>query len=282
MSRLPLTDPRWTLARQVLLVAGAVVAYFGVRGLTEGAVDAANRNAGRVLDLEHALGIAYEEAVQDAAAWSGALVTVGNWVYIWFHWPLILGTLVWFAWSRRGDYLELRNAIFISGAIGLVIFAMFPVAPPRLFSPDYVDTVTQQSNSYRVLQPPAFTNKYAAVPSFHFGWNLLVGIAWFRAWRDRWWRWAGVVMPVAMAWAVVVTANHWIVDVAAGGVIALVGLAVARRLRAARAVPEVQRRRDGNDRRFPPQRIGVHVPDDDWADVRASHDAALSEEVARP
>lgn len=238
-SQYRLTDPRWSLARELLLVVGAVVAYFGVRGLTEGAVDAAHRNAGRVLDLEHALGIAYEDAVQDAAAWSGALVTLGNWVYIWCHWPLILGTLVWFARSRRSDYLELRNAIFISGAIGLVIFALFPVAPPRLFSPEYVDTVTQQSSSYRVLQPPAFTNKYAAVPSFHFGWNLLVGVAWFRAWHGRWWRWAGIVMPVAMAWAVVVTANHWVVDVAAGGAIALVGLAVARRRSATAALPAV-------------------------------------------
>jgi hypothetical protein len=256
----PLVDPRWSLARQVLLVVGAVVSYFGVRGLTEGAVEAANRNAGRVRDLERAVGLAFEETVQDAAAWSGVLVTLGNWVYIWCHWPLIIGTLGWFAWSRRGDYFELRNAIFISGAIGLVIFALFPVAPPRLFSPEYVDTVTQQSSSYRVLQPPAFTNKYAAVPSFHFGWNLLVGIAWFRAWRDRWWRWVGVVMPAAMAWAVVVTANHWVVVVAAGGAIALVGLAAARWWRTAVVLPGSRRRHGGEGAPPQPPQIEVRVP----------------------
>jgi len=223
-----LTHPRLFGVRQVLLIALAIVAYFGVRGLTEGAVDLAHDNSGRVLDLERSLGIAIETAVQDMAAWSDVLVDLGNWVYIWFHWPLILGTFVVLAWTRRGEYLLLRNAMFISGAIGLVIFATFPVAPPRLFSPEFVDTVSERSQSYRVLQPPAFTNKYAAVPSFHFGWNLLVGIGWFRVWRGRWWRWIGVLIPLAMAWAVVVTGNHWVVDVVAGGAIALLGFVVAR------------------------------------------------------
>lgn len=227
-----LTDPRWFSVRQVLLILGALGAYFGVRGLTEGAVDVAQGNAGRVLDLERSLGLAHETAIQDMAAWSDLFVDMGNWVYIWFHWPLILGTFVWFAWTRRGDYLELRNAMFISGAIGLVIFALFPVAPPRLFGPEFVDTVSERSRAYRVLQPPAFTNKYAAVPSFHFGWNLLVGMAWFSVWRGKWWRWVGVAMPIAMGWAVVVTANHWVIDVVAGGAIAVGGLAIARWYRA--------------------------------------------------
>lgn len=233
-----LAHPRWFAVRQVLLLGVAIFAYFGVRGLTEGSVEAAQTNAGRVLDLERSLGIAAETAVQDMAATSDLLVDLGNWVYIWCHWPVILGTFVWFARAHRGEYLLLRNAMFVSGAIGLVIFATFPVAPPRLLAPElvdtglvdtvFVDTVSERSQAYRVLQPPAFTNLYAAVPSFHFGWNLLVGIGWFRVWRGRWWRWAGVLMPVAMGWAVVATGNHWVVDVAAGGAIALVGLLVAR------------------------------------------------------
>lgn len=230
-----LAHPRWFGVRQVLLLGLAIVAYFGVRGLTEGAVDVAQSNASRVQDLERSLGIAYEAAAQDMTAAYDLLVDLGNWVYIWCHWPVILGTLVWFGWTHRDEYLLLRNAMFISGAIGLVIFATFPVAPPRLLGPEFVDTVSERSQAYRVLQPPAFTNQYAAIPSFHFGWNLLVGIGWFRVWQGRWWRWAGILMPLAMAWAVVVTGNHWVVDVAIGGAIALFGLLVARVLRRVRA-----------------------------------------------
>jgi hypothetical protein len=33
-----------------------------------------------------------------------------------------------------------------------------------------------------------------------------------------------IVMPVLMAWAVVATANHWVLDVIVGGAVALTGL----------------------------------------------------------
>lgn len=211
-------------ARQVAIVAGAIIAYFGVRGLTEGDPTAANRNAVRVLRVEHVLGVAVEQRVQEVVAFSSEAVTLANWVYIWMHWPVVIATLIWLIRTNRPEYVRLRNAMIISGLIGLVIFASFPVAPPRLFSPDFIDTVTERSYSYRMLQPPAFVNRYAAMPSLHFGWNLLVGISWYRVARSRPWKIAAVVMPAVMAWAVVATANHWVLDVVVGGTVALIGL----------------------------------------------------------
>jgi hypothetical protein len=216
------------LLRQAALVVGAALAYFGVRGLTEGAVARADRNADLVLQLERSIGLDQEQELQDLVLDHEVWVTVANWVYIWLHWPVIALTLLWLLFAHRRDYFELRNAIFISGAIGLVIFATFPVTPPRLFGLDYVDTVTERSNSYRVLQPPSLVNKYAAVPSLHFGWNLIVGITWWRVGRTLPWRIAAVAMPIAMGWAVVATANHWVTDVVIGGTIALTGLAIER------------------------------------------------------
>ena len=214
--------------RQIVIVVGAVAVYFGVRGLTEGEVVTAERNAGWVLDLERSIGIAFEHELQRALIASDLVVTLANWVYIWMHWPVLVATLIWFIVVNRGEYIELRNAMIISGLIGMVIFAAFPVAPPRLYGIEFVDTVTERSHAYRLLQPPAFTNAYAAVPSLHFGWNLLVGIAWFRVGRSRWWRPAAVLMPVAMAWAVVATANHYVLDVVLGGLIALLGVVIER------------------------------------------------------
>jgi hypothetical protein len=214
--------------REVMIVAGAIIAYFGVRGLTEGDPAAAHRNADRVLDAERSLGLAVEEGMQRALAGSEVLVDLANWIYIWAHWPIVIGTLVWLLCSHRSGYTELRNAMIISGLIGLVVFAAFPVAPPRLYGSEYVDTVTLRSYSYRVLQPPAFVNRFAALPSLHFGWNLLIGIVWFRLGRWRGHRLIGLIMPLAMAWAVVATANHWVLDVVVGGAIALVGLWLGR------------------------------------------------------
>lgn len=214
--------------RQIAIVVGAVVVYFGVRGLTEGEVATAERNAEWVLDLERSVGIAVEHQLQRALIASDLVVTLANWVYIWMHWPVLVATLIWFIAVNRSEYIELRNAMIISGLIGIVIFATFPVAPPRLLGVEFVDTVTERSHAYRVLQPPAFTNAYAALPSLHFGWNLLVGIAWFRVGRSRWWRPAAVLMPAAMAWAVVATANHYVLDVVLGGLIALLGVVIER------------------------------------------------------
>jgi hypothetical protein len=104
---------------------------------------------------------------------------------------------------------------------------VFPVAPPRLADIGLVDTVTQHSNAYRVLQPKAFTNQYAAVPSLHFGWDLLIGIALVT--NARWLavRVFGAVVPVLMFAAIVLTANHYIFDAIAGGAVALTGLGLA-------------------------------------------------------
>jgi membrane-associated phospholipid phosphatase len=114
-----------------------------------------------------------------------------------------------------------------SGLLGIAIFVSYPVAPPRLAGMGLVDTVTVHSNSYRVLQPPAFVNQYAALPSLHVGWDLLMGIALATAAARPLLRALAALMPLAMVAAVVLTANHYLLDVVAGAAVALVGLAIA-------------------------------------------------------
>jgi hypothetical protein len=161
------------------------------------------------------------------------LVTVFNWIYVWGHWPFI-GLVALFMFIYRPDtYRLIRNAFFISGAIGLIIFMTFPVAPPRLIDSNVVDTVKMYSTAYRVLQPPSLVNQYAAVPSFHFGWNLLIGVALFRQFKIVWVRLVAITMPALMFLAIVLTANHFILDAVIGGAIALLGLGIAWLLRRA-------------------------------------------------
>jgi membrane-associated phospholipid phosphatase len=125
----------------------------------------------------------------------------------------------------------LRDAMMISGLLGMAIFVSYPVAPPRLVGDlDMVDTVTESSEAYRVLQPPAFVNQYAAMPSLHSGWDLLVGIAIVTAATTAFVKAIGYAMPVLMTISVVVTANHYILDVVAGVTLVLIGHAVALRL----------------------------------------------------
>jgi hypothetical protein len=222
---------RRRVAWEVALILTAISLYFGVRGLMATRIDLAYRNAERVIDLEQSAGVFAEPGLQNAIVGHGWLVDAVSYVYIYGHWPVVAATLLWLLLRHGDEYSRFRNAILISGAIGLVIFAVFPVAPPR-FLPGYgfVDTVTEQTSAYRVLQPPAFVNQYAAVPSLHIGWNLLIGIAWANLaghWIARLFGW---LMPVAMLASIVLTANHYIVDGLAGGAIALLALLAATRL----------------------------------------------------
>jgi membrane-associated phospholipid phosphatase len=223
------TRGRWILA-QTALVGSAVFVYFGVRGLTEGSRHVAEQHGQHIVDLERALGIYVENSVNGPFADPGTLQTLANWVYIWGHWPVIIGTMLWLAFRHGHVLLRLRDAMVVSGAMGMVIMATYPVAPPRLAGLGLVDTVTETSTSYRVLQPPGFTNQYAAMPSLHAGWDLLVGISIVTATTSIALRLFGYLMPALMAVAVVVTANHYVLDVVVGVVLVLVGHWAALRL----------------------------------------------------
>lgn len=217
-------------ARQVLLLASAVAVYFGVRHVTGGSAPEAERNAGWLVDLERSLGLFFERDLQRFALDVDGMQTVVNWIYIYGHWPVIGSVLAWLAWRRRDAFFVYRNALLISGIVGMVIVATFPVAPPRLMDLGLLDTVTLHSESYRVLQPKSFTNQYAAMPSFHVGWDMLMGIALIREGRTWWLRLAGQLLPVLMLLSVVVTGNHYFLDAVVGDTIVLASLWLATTL----------------------------------------------------
>ena len=223
--------------RELAIFAVAYLVYFGVRALTEGTAATAMQNAMDLIHFEQRLGIAWEGALQDAIVGSGTLVDAANAVYMYGHWPVIIVTGVLLFRHRRQHYYRLRNAVLLTGLVGLVVFALFPVAPPRLTDLPLVDTVTRNAEGYRQVLPRRLVNEYAAMPSFHAGWNVLLGIVVFRATRHPVLRALAVVGPATMVVAVVATANHFVIDVVVGIAIVLAGLIVLRfadRLRARR------------------------------------------------
>jgi hypothetical protein len=233
----------WALALQFVLIGGAALCYFAVRGLTQSSLELAQDNARAIVRLERSLGLDLEGAMQALVIDHDVAVRAMNAVYMYGHWPVIAVTLAWLFARAPDRFYLLRNAMFASGAIGLLIFALVPVAPPRLGVLDLVDTVTVGTSEYRTLQPPGLINRYAALPSLHFGWNLLVGIVVWQATGNRALRAAAVALPVLMAYAVVATANHYVLDVAAGAAVALAGLGLAIALPAVVPTPSWARPR---------------------------------------
>jgi PAP2 superfamily len=124
----------------------------------------------------------------------------------------------------------MRNAFLISGAIALVFYINFPTAPPRLLPDHYgfglVDTVFDQYNTGRPYTFGGFVNEYAAFPSMHFGWNMLVGLAVWLATPNWWIRIFAVLMPFGMFTDIILTANHYLIDPIAAIPVVAAGLAI--------------------------------------------------------
>ncbi len=210
---------------QIVLLVPPALLYFLVRDLSAGQEREAFANAASIVDLQKSLGLDWESTLQQKILDTDWIISVVNWIYIWGHFPVIISSLVLLFGLSRRNFITLRNALVVSGAIGLVCFALYPVAPPRLFDPNaFFDSLGELSNSYRYLQNPKVTNQFAAVPSFHVGWNLLVSIAVWRASRFRLLRVIAVLSPLLMMSAVVLTANHWLLDIVAGISVALAGI----------------------------------------------------------
>jgi MFS family permease len=224
---------------QRLDLPGLVTSGVGLFALTYGLIEANTYGwtSGRIVG---AFAIAAVSQVL-AREW---LATLADWVYIWGFWPVLVAAAIFLYARHRDEYVLLRNAVFISGLIGFFFFALLPVAPPRLADPSVVDTIREHTTWYRTMQPIKLTNQYAAMPSLHVGWSVLVGIVAARAIRHPAAYAFAVLMPTAMALAVVVTANHYVADVLVGGAVASTALMIALRLgslsaarRPARRVP---------------------------------------------
>ena len=221
---------RRRLLREVAIIAAAYFTYFGVRSLTEGEFQHAVSNAQAIVDFELSLGLFFEPTAQAFIVSSDWALRLANWVYLFGHWPIIGVVGFWLYRNKWSRYRLYRNSLIISGSIGLIIFLLYPVAPPRLIGMAFVDTVNKYSSVYHVLQPAWLTNQLAAVPSLHFGWNLIIGIVLVREASHIALRLLGVVTPVIMLAAIILTGNHYVIDAVVGGGVALIGLAVATTL----------------------------------------------------
>jgi len=214
---------------ETAFVFGIMIVYFLIRGgLPVRAADAFER-ANQVIQLEQRLGFFVELQWQEKITDSETMMKLANWVYVWGHLPVLIFAAVWMYVRNRPRYRVYRNALILSGFVGLIGYALFPMAPPRLLPEwGFVDTVAAFTKENYEMQPEFFINHYAAVPSLHFGWALLIGIGLIDADKSLFIRAFAVVSTVAMFFGIVLTANHFLFDMIVGSAIVLLALAVAQ------------------------------------------------------
>ena len=210
---------------ELFLIVGLFFVYKLGRRAAIGHEDAAFANAHRVWDLERALRLPDEASVQRLVLHSETLVRAINYFYATVHFPAIVVFLLWIYFWRNEHYRWIRNAIIGMTGAGLVLHVLVPLAPPRMLQGvGLIDT----GNVYgpRVYQSPqadGVNNQFAAMPSLHVGWALLIAVGLIAATRARW-RWLWLLHPAVTTFVVVATANHYWLDGIVG--CALLGLAM--------------------------------------------------------
>ena len=118
----------------------------------------------------------------------------------------------WVYRERPDAFPLVRTTLIVSTALALAGYVLYPAAPPRLAGIGFSDTVTTHTGlnlSSDLLG--SFYNPLAAVPSLHFGYALIVGVALVALARRRWVRVLGAAYPAFMLFDIVATGNHFLV-----------------------------------------------------------------------
>ncbi|KJY40657.1 membrane protein [Streptomyces sp. NRRL S-444] len=210
----PATGQRRRLIRELLLVAGLFAVYKAGRMLSTDRTDEAFRNAGRIWDAERSLHLPGEGAVQRLLLHGDALVHTANTYYAAVHFPATAAFLIWLYLRRPGHYLWARRVLAVLTGAALALHLAFPLAPPRMLGAAHLmDTGQVYGPSVYRAAPAADTmaNQFAAMPSLHFGWALMLALGMIAATRSRR-RVLWLLHPLLTLLVVVGTANHYWLD----------------------------------------------------------------------
>jgi membrane-associated phospholipid phosphatase len=227
--------------RQLSLFLGAYLGYQLVRGLADGNdVAKASWNAYKVINLERTLHVFVEPHIQAWVLNQHWLMDVADWTYLNAHYVVTIGALTFIYLRRNESFYFVRNMFMVAMAFALLGYALYPTAPPRLMPQwGFTDSI-QQFTGITVEHGPssALLNLYAAIPSMHVCFSLMIGWPMAKLVKNRSAVTAWRLYPLFIGFVVIATGNHYLTDVVLGALTAL-GSAVLSDQILARARPDV-------------------------------------------
>jgi hypothetical protein len=232
-----LPNGRADAIRQLLLFAAAYYIYRIVRGFVDGQVTSAFSHARGVIDLERGLHLFFEPGLQNWFEQRSWMIHFADIMYVNAHFLITLAFLVWLYFSRNYAFYFVRNMFMVAMGLALVGYMVFPTAPPRFMTEwGFQDAVTDFVGQGAAHSAGVLYNPYAAMPSMHVAFALMIGITGFQLvkWRALKVFWA--LYPLLITWVVIVTANHFWLDAFMGGLVA--ALSAYTSLALARARPD--------------------------------------------
>jgi membrane-associated phospholipid phosphatase len=209
------------LLRQLLLFCGAYYLYRIVRGVVDGQAVAAFEHARQLIHIEQSMGLFFEPSLQHWAQDQGWAITFANWMYVNSHFVITTTFLAWLYLARNRTFYYVRNMFMVAMGLALALYVLYPTAPPR-FMPEFgfQDTVSNFVGQSAENGANVLYNPYAAVPSMHVAFALMIAIPAVMLVRHRVFKVLWAFYPAVVSFVVVSTGNHFWVDGAFGAMVA--------------------------------------------------------------
>ncbi len=220
------------VTKEIALIGACYLIFALVKNLTDPSpVLKAVSNGWDVIRLETALALNQESFIQQiiGRVSLGALIAL-TYFYAIGMWAGLIGTAIILFIKNRVAYIDLRRTFVLTMIFGAVVFALYPLAPPR-FMPGLgmTDTVTLLGLDPAPSSDSVISyNRFAAMPSLHYAWALLVMIGAFKL-GGLWVKIAGFMYQAVMFVAIIATANHYVLDAIAGALLLLAAVYAAKK-----------------------------------------------------
>jgi hypothetical protein len=225
------------LVRQIVLFCGAYWLYRLARGMVYDQTVSAFDHARDVVHLERSTHVFVEQSVQAWAIGTGFVNDLASWMYLNSHFVVTTCTLAFIYLFRNEHFYFVRNMFMVAMGIALVGYVVYPTAPPRMFPElGFVDSVADFTGVSEASVNALF-NPFAAVPSMHVCFALMLSVPMIRMARHGWVKALWVGYAPIVTFVVIATGNHWTFDAFTGAVVAAVS-AVAAQTLFARARPQ--------------------------------------------
>lgn len=182
--------------------------------------------------MQDALRVPSEVDLQAPLLASDLLVKASGAFYGSAHFAVTVGVLLFLAVRRPRLFDRWGGVLAVTTFAAVLCFVLYPVAPPRLMPPGSspeiatLDTLAQVGGLWRYDHGflERISDPFAAMPSLHLAWATWCALALWRAEalpvrRPGLWLSA---YPLLTTFTVVVTGNHWLLDLAAGAALVLV------------------------------------------------------------
>ena len=214
--------------RQLALFAGAYYLYRIVRGLVDGQAGLAFENARNLVDFERSVGLFFEPGLQAWARGQEWILVWANWMYVNSHFVITTTFLIWLYIARNYAFYYVRNMFMVAMTLAIAGYVVYPTAPPR-FLPEwgFTDTVANFVGDGASDSASALYNPFAAVPSMHVAFALMIAVPATMLVRNRLLKVFWAIYPALVTFVVMATANHFWMDAALGALVAAASASAA-------------------------------------------------------